>query len=641
MCGISGIFSTNGKPISLADLQSMHHAIAHRGADDEGFTLFAPDVFHCYGGSTTPPTVWESKYAYAPQMHIKNAQNEYYYALAHRRLSIIDTSAAGHQPMCTPDGRYWIAYNGEIYNYVEIRHQLTQQGVTFDTQSDTEVLLKGYMTYGIEILQKLNGMWAFCIYDHVKKTALLARDRTGLKPLYIYNNSQYIYFSSEIKSITTIQNFDKKINNNAILNYLIFAETEKNNQCIFYNIKEINSSEYLYIDIKKNEIIQKKYYTFQQISVNCDTQILREKIEDSVKIRMRSDVPVACTLSGGIDSTSIASIMSKHASTGLYTFSSVLNNSTLSEKKWIDIASSQIKCTPIYDEVKPTDIAHHLEKFVYDLDIPVMNLNTYMHYSLMKSVSTKGIKVVLEGQGADELFAGYYHYFYIYFLYKIYNNEYENLLKNVKINLIFFNIIKQIVYKYSSNINYINQLKKRYKIYQFIKQDFINTTQNNNQFLQEIYNNPAEKLIFDYFGNTLKTMYRCADRNAMAHGVESRMPFADDLPLFEYALNIPWDFKIRDGVSKYCLREAMKPYLPHSIYARKDKVGFVSNQTAWLQEMRPILKPYINESLSEYIDYKSLIKNWDAIFEEAHKNSNPLWRVVNLAVWLKVMNINT
>ena len=407
MCGINGIFRYDKKSLDYRKLEIMNNLLMHRGPDGNGIKLFD---------------------------HI---------GLAHTRLSIIDLNIRGKQPMVSHNKNSWIVYNGEIYNYLELRSQLIDLGYQFKTKTDTEVILHAYDCWGNKAFSKFNGMFALSIYDSSSRKLICARDRFGIKPLYYFQDSNKFIFSSEIKPILSVLDKTPEIDKQVLFNYLYYGRVNYSNATFFGGI--LNLSPGHYIEITSSGCSkEEKWWNFTHSQRPSSIKILRKLFEDSVKLRMRSDVPVGACLSGGIDSTSIVNTALKFTNKDFSTYSAITDdNWPNSENKYIHLVNKKNRLSSNYIKPNGPNLIKNLKKIVKIQEEPFTTPAIYSQWEVMKLANKKGSKVLLDGQGADEILGGY-HYFYSYFLFELYK-------KHKYFELIFEMI--QIYIKISKNIN--------------------------------------------------------------------------------------------------------------------------------------------------------------------------------------------
>lgn len=627
MCGITGIYNLNSKSQnqnSKLIIEKMTDTLVHRGPDDEGYFID------------------------------KNI------ALGHRRLSIIDLTKAGHQPM--KFGDFIIVYNGEIYNYLEIREELIAKGYQFKTRTDTEVILAAYQEWGEKCLSRFNGMWAFAIYDVKKNELFCSRDRLGVKPFYYYQDHNQFIFASEIKALLAHPQIQAESNNQIIYDYLTYGFTDHSQETFFKNICQLSPAHY--IKINKNNIIDKKYWDIEEKPVNlAEGQLVKkfqELFRDAVNLRLRSDVAVGSCLSGGLDSSSIVaqvnallreqgfiSSIGKKQKTFSSIYSSQLDQMA-NEKKYIDLIIQQTEVSANFIEPNPKKLIKDLEHLIYLQDEPFGSTSIYAQYNVFRLAHQKKTTVILDGQGADETLAGYLPDFGIYLAEMARQKRFWQIIKNLWqfrklhpnyplsnifkafgfiISQIFFGFCLKPIFFLSQQKN-INLLK-----HEFAHQNF-HVFKMPNKFKNWFKN-------FNWWQvskMSLPSLLHWEDRNSMGFSVESRVPFLD-YRLVEFIFSLPDDLIIRDGKTKYILREALHRLLPEAIYNRHDKIGFATPEARWLTKN---LKPEIDQILASpsfqsrpYWIASKVQKYWQNILTGKEKFNFTIWRFINLELWLR------
>ncbi|HWY09891.1 MAG TPA: asparagine synthase (glutamine-hydrolyzing), partial [Bacteroidia bacterium] len=415
MCGIAGIVLKNKNSFNLKEtIFKTSQSIKHRGPDGEGFLLIGENTVPCSSKDTSS---LKQGLNYIPKKNISEANGDFHLALAHRRLSILDLSETGHQPMALQDGKLWITYNGEIYNYLELKKELEAEGAKFVSTSDTEVILYAYKHWGTDCLDKFNGMWSFCIYNEEKQELFCSRDRFGVKPFYYTDNDNVFAFASEQKALVKGGLVKAEINKKALHDYLINNRMEEEENNFFGGISELWPGYYLKYNLKNHSFNTACYYKLNSdYDYSTDLQSneelvaeVKEKLTNAVNLRLRSDVPVGSCLSGGIDSSALAALMEQK--NPVYLFTSVFQNEKIDESYYARLVANKINC--IHKTIEPTadGLFKELETLVYAQDVPIWDTSTYAQYKVMELAKQNNIKVVLDGQGADELFAGYHHHF--------------------------------------------------------------------------------------------------------------------------------------------------------------------------------------------------------------------------------------
>ena len=602
MCGISGIINFDNTPVEEKDIRIMMEKMKHRGPDDEGLNLFDNMGFGFV------------------------------------RLSILDLTLAGHQPMFSHDRRYVIVYNGEVYNYIELREELKGE-FQFKTGTDTEVILAAYQKWGEDCLDKFNGMFAFAIYDIIKKEIFAARDRYGIKPFYYYVDDDKFIFASEIKSILPLLS-NKEPNNSIIFDYLLYNRTDHTENTFFEGIKKMQHG-YL-LTIKKGKIKFKKWYNLsEKLSKNSplSPDEYRDLFNESLKLRLRSDVPVGVSLSGGIDSSSIVSALIEDFNLiELNTFSAIYGK---------DEAADESNFIDAYDDIVKnmhftTPDAHtffnDFHSFIDAHNEPVPDIGPYAQFKVM-ALANKHVKVTLDGQGADEQLAGYHYFFGSYY------RELINKLKILKFlseNFYYFKKHKSInalkYYLYYLLPSHF-QIKVNNHMFPSINKTFIKN--NNGNKLNEMLYNPKDlkESLIQHFEYKLEHLLRWEDLNAMHFSIESRVPFLD-YRLVEATLSTPSNQKIYKGETKHILREALKDILPFKITNRKDKKGFSNPREKWFrsQEFQNFIFELINSEKFKnrgYFDSQVANAQYKIHVNGGVDYSKEIWKWINLEIWFR------
>jgi len=666
MCGITGIIHKKKSAGNMRlIIHSMSNALKHRGPDDEGFLLVNENSVSAAGSDDTQQSCWNSSLSYTPKKSINDCNENYHFAFGHRRLAVIDLSEAAHQPMCDDSENIWIVCNGEIYNYIELRKELQAAGFTFTSKSDIEVLLAAYKHWGVECLSKFNGMWSFVIYDKKKQLLFGSRDRLGVKPFYYYNDSKTFAFASEQKALLQIQVVETGINYPAVFEHLLMAQIELQSEGFFKNIFELSPGHYFMYDLKTNELKIEKYYTlafeystshFSKSKLKDYSEQLVNKMTHAVNVRLRSDVPVGFCLSGGLDSSTIVSIASKinnknklsQLSDNITVFTATNTNENTDESKWAAIIAKKNNIRWVKAECNPENIMSELEDIIYHQDIPLCTTSTYAQNKVMQSAKENGVTILLDGQGGDELFAGYPVFYTSYYL---------ELLKRFR----FGNFINELAHTgnapYSAGVFFKSTGKI---IMDSILPDFItpmiagsikkelhffssNFRKKNNQlinFSNDFNAKPLNASLHNYCTDYyLRNLLRWEDRCSMQYSIESRTPFADDVALINFIFQIPSVYKIKHGWSKYLMRVAIKGLVPEEIRLRKDKLGFSTPQQQWLKVIHPQMKTIVQDfgRSSEIINNELLLTKWDSIFNDDRqlKIQAFIWRYVCFLIWKK------
>jgi asparagine synthase (glutamine-hydrolysing) len=614
MCGIAGIISSDTALITRGQLIKMTNALAHRGPDGEGQWI------------SQDKTV----------------------GLGHRRLSIIDLTDAAAQPMHYLN-RYTIVYNGEIYNYPELRDTLKKKGYRFQSQSDTEVILAAYDYWKQDCLEQFDGMFAFALLDIKERVVFAARDRFGEKPFYYTANDEVFAFASEMKALWAI-GIQKKTDDKMLLNYISlgYVQNANNKEQTFYEgIYSLLPGSYLQININTIRYRLHKYWdidkdTVLKISGSDAAEKCRELFSLSVNRRLRSDVAVGTSLSGGLDSSAILGSIKK--STGVFnTFSAVFPGFEKDESAFIQSVTRFLSASKSYGqqirshttEPSALGLIKDFEKLCYHQEEPFPSASIYAQYKVFELAKKNNVKVLLDGQGADETFAGYNKYLHWYL---------QQLVARGK----FFAAQKEKNQLQKNNLsfnwgirNYLAAFLPAHAVIQLEQNEYSKSMRQpdiNKDFAASLHGREWEGirkpvitrlndiLYFNTHVSGLEELLRFADRSSMAHGVEVRLPFLNH-QLVAFIFSLPAGFKIHDGWTKWILRKMMDKKLPDEIVWRKDKVGYEPPQFQWMHN--EALQDYIHEAKRKLVN-KGILKK--KVLEKkiepraAHEDNNFDWR---------------
>jgi asparagine synthase (glutamine-hydrolysing) len=575
-------------------IQRATNFLRHRGADDEGY-LFVDTAKNCaaaFGGNDTMPELQLPNISQA-------AGGPHNFAFGFRRLSIIDLSSAGHQPMASAGRRHWIIFNGEIYNYLELRSELVGYGHQFRTNSDTEVILAAYQQWGRECLARFNGMWALAIWDNQQQELFCARDRLGVKPFYYYFNRDQFVFASEIKAILAATSDLGQINHPHLANFLLTGSLDHNDQTFFAPIRALPPAHYLRISAKTATPMPQRYWDVnpEEIKTKYDyTQpenTLLNLLQDSVRLRLRSDVPVGTCLSGGLDSSAIVALASKMLPHSINSFSSIYSPAGYSEEKYIHLVAQANQTQAHFTSPNPENFFILLDKIIWHMDEPSAGPGIYSQWFVME-LAKQSVTVLLDGQGGDELFAGYAPYLPLHLAAltrKIFRERRLNLLgrffQDSSVILrdghrYFFPelSIRQIfkkIFMRASGKRYRAELWLNAEMAEAQRRALINT--HNPISTHDLLN---RRLYRDITQTSIPALLHYEDRSSMAFGLEARVPFLD-YRLVEFALGLPGEMKIKGATTKYVARQAFQNILPEAVRTRRDKMGYPTPLALWLR----------------------------------------------------------
>lgn len=594
MCGISGIINKNNAAVELREIKTITDIVSHRGPDGEGFLL------------------------------------ENNFALGHRRLAIIDVSAASDQPMWY-ENKYAIVFNGEIYNYLEIKKDLEKLGYSFKTKSDTEVILIAYECWGFDCVKKFNGMWAFSIFDKERNILFCSRDRFGIKPFYYNDNKDKFVFGSEIKQLLSFT--DKKANLKVLLDYLVLSLEEQSDETFFEGIKSLAPSHNLVYDLKTHKSNFERYYSLEykpeigRLNIADSVLLCKTDLIDSIRLRLRSDVEVGTCLSGGLDSSSIASIASKEFKIGS-NFKGIHAKSSekyTDESDFVQLVADSGNIDIVYTEPSEDYFKTHIEAVTLIQEEPIGGPSVFMQYAVFEKAKQEGCIVMLDGQGGDETLLGYERYF-------------PSLLNDVSF---FRKITEMFKYSRKSRLSFLTVLlyffyfkfptlrkKRLLKRCNFIKKEYLKTIDCSILYeFSNAYKCPFELQKLEITRTQLPHLLKYEDKNSMAHSIESRLPFLDYRSV-ENAVSYNPKFKINDGWSKFILRKATTEYLPKEIGWRRNKRGFESPRT-WLNN-----KDYFMSVIEE-----SIILSKITLKIDSNLSDDIIWKLFSIAIWEKKFGV--
>lgn len=610
MCGISGFWSKSN-PISGKDFYFAHRKMANRGPDDEGFVVFENGKFRTAYGNQS---IDEVKFKYDDICALDNIS----LVLGHVRLSIIDLTSGGHQPVVDMDRKLAMSYNGEIYNYRELRDELEKKGWTFKTNSDTEVLFRAYQEWGKDCFNRLNGMWAVAFYDGNDDTLTLSRDRFGVKPLFYRVKDGKLSFASEMKVICMLWN-ENRVNMRSVDKYISSTILCESEEAFIEDIYEVSPG--YCISFCNGELTEKfKYWNYtpdiKPVSMQEAVEIFDFLFRDSIRLRMRSDVEVGSLLSGGLDSNVIAgTLYDEKLVTHTYkTFSSVYEDEKYSERKYIEKTVGNLELCSDFVYMTADKVMDCLDNSLENSEMPTRAVPMMLQYLLYQRIREYSkVKVVLNGQGADELFGGYNVDYVTRFLQLWYEKRFVELVGEVK------------EYRKNRSVALKQIAMGMYRQSRICKAGKSNAF-NEISFYQVTSTPLREYLMYD-------------DRAAMAFGIENRAPFLD-YRLVEFAFSLSSDLKVNRQENKAVVRRFAKGIVDDSILNRKDKMGFTSPQEIW---QRREWAELFDETFLKIESEGIFDMHGDRIHKEYtnYKNSNrvnwaKIWRYFCLYRWAGV-----
>lgn len=609
MCGISGIISTHQLEGQESVIRRMNDALSHRGPDGEGYW------------SNTKKTVH----------------------FGHRRLAIIDLTEAAAQPMHYLN-RYTIVYNGEIYNHPELRNTLSKLGYTFITNSDTEVILAAYDHYGEECLHHFDGMFAFSIWDEKEQCLFSARDPYGEKPFYYHIDQNKLFFASEMKALWAV-GVPKKKDYAMVGLYLTLGwmkDPSDLGRTFFESIRCLKAGHTL--TYKDGKIEEKKYFSEKQKQTFSDQQKeLDELMFLSVQRRLRSDVPLGLGLSGGLDSCTIMWYMLQQDSLRVKTFSAIFPGFEKNEERYIHQLEKTFELEAFYVAPKADELVRDFEKLMYHQEEPISSSSVFVQNSVYKCARENGVKVMLEGQGADEIFGGYSKYLHWFLQEQLAKGNWKTFYAE-KQKLIQNNVGLEWGYKNTMAAFFPTQAsralnrrnRKRITENNLLGSDFAEKMRDewSNKLIGPDIRGLQDAMYADRNHMNLEVLLRYADRNSMQHGIEVRLPYLF-LPLVEFASQIKPESLIKEGYTKRIIRDTMNDRLPSEINWRTDKIAYEPPQANWMEQKG--IREYVQDSRRKLVEERIISKEVLAMETHslpAHAANNFDWRILLVAAIL-------
>jgi asparagine synthase (glutamine-hydrolysing) len=601
MCGIAGVVGLDGQHIDRDLIERMTSMVAHRGPDGEGVFV------------------------------------EGNIGLGHRRLAIVDLSSDGAQPMTSIKALNTVVFNGEIYNYLELRTELQALGHMFVTQTDTEVLLAAYAEWGVSCVKRFNGMWAFAIYDRTSGRLFCSRDRFGKKPFYFLHDRDWFAFGSEIRQLLPFLT-KRRANEQALLKFIMGVQSEGLEQSFFEGIHKLPGGHNLTLDVRKGDMRIERYYELKidramsRIDDNEAVDRFSAALTDSVRLRMRADVQVATCLSGGLDSSSIATLAaSMYREDAQRPFAAITAISEQTSNDESDFAAQVVEHNHmVWHKVRPSyeDFAGALPAIVEAQEEPFPSASIAMQYFVMRTAREKGIPVLLDGQGGDETLLGYERYFAAHYLSEAQTHGWLSSLAAMRASSVnnsamsVRRVFEYFVYFNSSRVRWHNY-RRRHSYLRALPEMFDEV-----RLYAEAGGDIHELQKLEIERTNLPALLRYEDKNAMRHSIETRLPFLD-YRLVELALSLPGVAKISEGWTKHVLRKSMVGKLPESIVWRRNKLGFEAPEQLWFPRHRASMLEAVRGSalLASVCRHDQLLRDFYQLDELTQ------WRLYSVACW--------
>ena len=620
MCGLLGSFWVKPPSDKDAVFSSALAMQKHRGPDDKGIKSF-------------------------------NIGEGAYLSLGHARLSIIDLSTNGHQPMRSQCAQFEIIFNGEIYNYLELKDELINLGYTFQSTSDTEVLLNAWIEWGEAVLPRLEGMYSFCIFDLAQETVTLIRDPFGIKPLFVYHNNYQLIFSSELSSVLKLMSEEFEIDHQTAFNYLNHGYYDDTESTFIADITHVQPAHITKYCLKTNSRIKNARWWFPNIAEKKWTfdsakKALRAAFLDSIKKHLRSDVPIGCALSGGVDSSAIVcAIRYLYPDLSIHTFSYIAQDESISEECWVDVVNEHVSAISHKVYADHADLSSSINELVDVQGEPFGGTSIFVQKKVYEAARSAGVKVTLDGQGADELLGGYSGYpgqiihslidkgrFITAFNFLVKWKSWPNRsLKEGLLSTIWSVMPRSWFENYQRITGKANS--PTWLDAKVLQNKNVDMCRSKAQYLSPVKGRRLmTRLANGLTVSGLQNLLRHGDRNSMSASIESRVPFLT-IPLVELVLSFPEEFLVsKDGATKHIFKEAMRGIVPDEILDRK--VGFTTPEYSWMQSLRAeITDQIVNNKAPDFVEKELLLEEIDAVLDGDKPFGWHVWRKVNYMKW--------
>jgi asparagine synthase (glutamine-hydrolysing) len=631
VCGLFGVVKAPPSLLDRSRVERLFTLLHHRGPDDRGWLVLEGEAVR--RGSAAADLAGDV-------------------ALLHTRLSILDLSPAGHQPMSTADGRYHLSFNGEIYNYIELRGELESLGHEFVSGTDTEVLLAAYAQWGTACLERLIGMFAFAVVDVARRVLVLARDHFGIKPLFYAPLQGRLAFASEIPPLLELPGVSRRADAQRVYDYLRWARVDHGAGTMFAGIRQVRPAHYLELSLDAPErIVELPYWHLEpepvdRLTLDEAAERVRELFLDNVRIHLRSDVPVGAAFSGGVDSS--ANVMAMRFLNGkaleLHTFSYIADDPAVNEERWMKLVAREAGVVAHTVEASPQELMTDLDRLIEIQAEPFASTSMYAQYRVFRLAREAGIKVTLDGQGADELFAGYRPYLADRIAGLLVRGRWITAARLVSAlsQLPDASPGGMLARAVGTSLPAALEAPARRLtghplVPGWLDGDWLASH-------DVVLADPARTVrgnLREYRLETIRTglreLLRYEDRNSMAWSIESRVPFLTPA-LAEFAAGMPDDYLIAaDGTGKLVLRQSLRGLVPDPILDRQDKIGFNTPETSWLLALESWVDSVLNCDAAHAIGPIRVAlarKSWQAARDGRDRLDTATWRWLNFIRWV-------
>jgi asparagine synthase (glutamine-hydrolysing) len=634
MCGLFGYLSTDYAIDRLGintRLLSAQAALKHRGPDDYGLESFS--------------------------ISQGNDHPHFELIIGHSRLSVIDLSPSGHQPMRSLDDRFTIVFNGEIYNYRELRQELRSVGYTFKTDSDTEVLLVAWSHWGVEGLGRLTGMFAFAVYDRKFQTLTMVRDAFGIKPFYYAMTDEGFGFASEIPALTALLPIKPSLNWQRAYDYLVHGDYDSQSSTLLNGVIHLAPGHLIELDLSTGAPTKPKRWWRPNIQERSDlsfsqaTEMVRERFLDNIRLHLRSDVPLGAALSGGVDSSAVVCAM-RHIEPSLpiHTFSFIASGSDVNEEHWVDRVNTYVGAIPHKVHVTAQELASDLDDMIRSQGEPFGSTSIYAQYRVFKLANQHGMTVTLDGQGADEMLAGYSGYvgqrlhslietghFYEAWKFLIEWSQWPGRSKMHGLKALIGQLTEGPLYAGLRRLNG-GQHRPAWLNEQVLRVAGVSLSYPNKApELASRGRRVISELEASLTQRGIGALLRHGDRNSMKFSIESRVPFLTT-DFADLLLSLPEHYLIAsNGETKHVFRAAMRGIVPNDVLDRKDKIGFETPEKDWLFSLAPTIRKWLSVPIDlPFINQAELLREFDQIMNGVRPFNWQVWRWVNFYRWYQL-----
>jgi asparagine synthase (glutamine-hydrolysing) len=634
MCGIAGLVLSSTGRVDGKLVRSLLEDLEHRGPDDAGVLALR-----------------------GRQVSLRRDGDDDFVAdavLVHRRLSIIDLSDGGWQPMPSSDGRYYVVFNGEIYNYLELRAELGTLGYRFRSNSDTEVLLAAYAEWGANALSRLTGMFAFAILDVHLRKIFIARDFFGIKPLYYARWQDGLVFASEINAMLRLPGIGRRVNPQRLYDYLRFGTTDHGGETLFAEIRQLPAAHYIEVSLDDSRVTDPVRYwqvdVSQRVELSFDSAALRlrDLFVESVSLHLRSDVAVGAAVSGGIDSSSIVAVMRHLApSLTIHAFSYIADDPAVNEERWVDLTGANANLIVHKVKARPEELAADLERLIALQGECFGSTSIYAQRRVFQRAGEERIKVMLDGQGADEMLGGYQPYIAARLVSLLRDGRLADAVRFVRdgsrsqgpggwrLWLRAFDFLLPPNLQAPLRRGVGEDFVPRWLNAKWFEDRGVGSTSLNYKKGKDVLRQTLCQALTDV---SLPALLRYEDRNSMAFSIESRVPFLTPA-LVNFVLALPEEYIIGpDGTTKAVFRAAMRGLVPDAVLDRTDKIGFVTPEKQWLMSLKPWVERLLSSQAAmqiSAIDTKQMLREWSDIASGRRRVDSRVWRWLNTVLWVE------